>query len=301
MPGGTLYELLETLNAEVYVDVDKLRQLARYGVPKEVRGEVWKYLLGVELADRSHEVTMDRAGQEEYARIEKHHSEFARHIRRDTERYLQRYLATVTLTAGSNGNGGRNDPLLSLADASAFESVISAYLHRNSGVEYSSAMVPLCAPLVATLERESDVFFCFERIMNVLKDFSREHSIKTRVAEFITLFRRTLPGLFNYFQEEEVELSEWSSSWLHFLLTKELPLETTIRLWDYYFSHNDFLHFHTYVCLAILKFFQPDLEELEHSEIRSFLSHLPSLNIEQSIVMATNIQTEIQKQDQLDT
>ncbi|CAG8543227.1 3776_t:CDS:2, partial [Scutellospora calospora] len=45
-------EFEDILNAEVYVDLDKLRESARHGVPMKVRGEVWKYLLGVNPADR---------------------------------------------------------------------------------------------------------------------------------------------------------------------------------------------------------------------------------------------------------
>ncbi|KAJ1978168.1 hypothetical protein H4R33_006044 [Dimargaris cristalligena] len=300
MPNGTLFEWLEILNAEVYVDVDKIRRLAQYrGIPREVRGEVWKYLLGVELADRSHEVAVDQAHQEEYAHIDKHHSEYARRVHRDTDRYLARQSATLQ-AAGSGGGGGLSVRLTRDDDAPVLENVLNAYLNRHTAVEYHAALVPLCAPLVATLDRESDVFFCFERITAALDEYTLEHPVNTRVARFITLFRLTLPELFNYFQEEEVDMNEWISSWLLGLLTRELPLDNIISLWDHYFSHDTFIHFHTYVGLAILKFCRPSLEELEQSEIRTFLLHLPRLDIAQVIVVANNIQTEIQKQDRLD-
>ena len=38
----TINEFKDILNAEVYIDLDKLRGLSRHGVPKEVRG-VSKY------------------------------------------------------------------------------------------------------------------------------------------------------------------------------------------------------------------------------------------------------------------
>jgi hypothetical protein len=57
---------------------------------------------------------------------------------------------------------------------------------------------------------------------------------------------------FNHFEEEEVQPSEWAQSWLRWLLSKELPLSSVIRLWDTYFSANEGLDLHMYVCLAVL-------------------------------------------------
>lgn len=47
----------------------------------------------------------------------------------------------------------------------------------------------------------------------------------------MTLFRCGLPELCSYFDDEEVEMNEWSTSWLQTLLSKEMKLENLIRLW----------------------------------------------------------------------
>ena len=68
---SVLNDFNEILQSEVYVDLERLRILARHGIPTELRGvsccsercacvsctdsilqEVWKFLLGVEQADR---------------------------------------------------------------------------------------------------------------------------------------------------------------------------------------------------------------------------------------------------------
>jgi hypothetical protein len=36
---------------------------------------------------------------------------------------------------------------------------------------------------------------------------------------------------YNYFEEEEVELNEWVTSWLQYLLAKELTFDNLVRLW----------------------------------------------------------------------
>ncbi|KAJ1660051.1 hypothetical protein IWQ61_000982 [Dispira simplex] len=284
MGGVATCELAKELDSETYVDVDRVRELCRDGVPPEIRGQVWKYLLGVELADRSSEACLERAGEEEYADIEKHNSEYSRKIQKDTARYLQR----------------KPHRALSKESAPVFEAVINAYLNRNGGVSYNPGLVALCAPLVVTFRRESDIFFCFERIVNLLNDYMLDHPIHTRVAEFLTLFRRTLPDLFNYFQEEEVDMNEWPSSWLLFLLSRELPLDNTIRLWDYYFTHASMVRFHTFVCLAILKLYQPNLEDLEQSEIRTVLCRLPGIDVDKALATATSIEHQVLNQERLD-
>jgi len=45
-------EYRELLNAEVFIELDKLRDIAQHGVPDSLRGEVWCYLLGVHHPDK---------------------------------------------------------------------------------------------------------------------------------------------------------------------------------------------------------------------------------------------------------
>lgn len=35
----------------------------------------------------------------------------------------------------------------------------------------------------------------------------------------------------NYFEEEEVDLNEWVTSWLQHLLAREMQFENLVRLW----------------------------------------------------------------------
>ena len=78
------------------------------------------------------------------------------------------------------------------------------------------------------------------------------NSVKERVAKFMTLFRYILPELqvspfylmlhtvadlckpyyrCNYFEEEEVNLHEWVTSWLQYMLSREMKFEDLVRLW----------------------------------------------------------------------
>ncbi|CAG8540507.1 550_t:CDS:2 [Acaulospora colombiana] len=266
----SIKEFNDILTAEVYVDLDKLRESARHGVPLDVRGvkiqldddyalsnssEVWKYLLGVNPADRSQELTSLKDKYEEYLTIEKENSDIIKRVRGEVSRY-QRKIKDVD---GAN--------------ATIFENVIGAYMNNNRDVDYYPALVHLCGPFVYCIKSESDVYHCYTRLMATLDEYNSTHNINERVANFMTLFRSVIPDF--YFEDEEVDINEWASSWLQFLLSRELQLEDLMRLW------------------AVLKHTRENLEELEHSEIRTLLLRLPAMDMEQIINQAFNFRHEI--------
>jgi hypothetical protein len=48
----TLAEFEELLSTEVAMDMERLRELSANGVPDQLRGQVWKFLLDVSMADK---------------------------------------------------------------------------------------------------------------------------------------------------------------------------------------------------------------------------------------------------------
>ncbi|CAO0803037.1 unnamed protein product [Mucor circinelloides] len=271
-----LNDFNEILQSEVYVDLDRLRILARHGIPTELRGEVWKFLLGVEQADRSKELSSSKARSEEYDQMDKTDPEIARKVRGEVSRYQ---LRTPEL-AGKHYT-------------ERFANIITAFLNTNRDVEYHPALVTLSAPFIHALEKECDAYFCFERLMQAIVDeYDTHNTVKEHVANFMTLFRYVLPDLRNYFEEEEVDLNEFTTSWLQYLLSKEMKFDNLVRLWDSYFSMPDPLEFHPFVCLAILRNARENLEDLEQSEIRTMLLRLPFMDMQPIIAEAYNLRHE---------
>lgn len=115
----------------------------------------------------------------------------------------------------------------------------------------------------------------------IIDDHFSSRSINESVASFMTLFRTCIPDLYSYFEEEEVDIKEWAASALQFVLSRELSLENTMRLWDTYFAVPDWIELHPFFCLAILRHLKENLEELEQSEIRTMLMRLPPLDMDQ--------------------
>ncbi|KAK4046161.1 hypothetical protein OIV83_006302 [Microbotryomycetes sp. JL201] len=395
-------EFLDVLNAEQYVDLDKLRSFARYGIPANVRGEVWLYLLGVLSQDRTNEITSVRSKYASYTAMDKNPIHSNR-IRLECTRYYQRKLlpqikrrrqqqqyqhaqataqqqqvqaqahaqataqpdatppapaptsmalatgnkATVplpdpdsssiaggalarsrtfsstqpaksgTLSLQSTIAGRDDEPIDIVAFTTSVENVISAYLNRNTSLEYNANLVQMAAPVspahprsaasvesltlaspfaqfVWTLKTEAGMYFCFERLMSMYEDYTSARPLSARMSFFLMLFRQFLPDLHAYFEEEAVDMRELASAWLDDLFAREMQIATLMRVWDVYFSINDPLEFHTYVCLSILMTLKESLEELDQSEVRSMLLSLPPLDVDRLIVEATNLRLSYQ-------
>ncbi|KAI8364256.1 rab-GTPase-TBC domain-containing protein [Blakeslea trispora] len=270
-----LSDFEDILQSEVYVDLERLRILARHGIPDQLRGEVWKYLLGIQQADRSKELSSSKARREEYDQFDKLDNDIAKRIRGEVSRY-QRRVPEFDL----------------LGQVQSFVNIILAYLNSNRDIEYNPSMISLCAPFIHVMENECDAYFCFEKLMQAIEEFNQSMSLKEQVAQFMTLFRCSLVELCSYFDEEEVDLNEWSTSWLQNLLSKEMRFENLVRLWDTYFAIPDPFQFHPFVCLSILQSAKEALEDLEQSEIRTLLLRLPLLNMEMIIADAYNFKHE---------
>jgi hypothetical protein len=141
---------------------------------------------------------------------------------------------------------------------------------------------------------EHDIYFSFERHMRHLHDYlGQQGGIPVLLGHFTRLFRTHLPELHGLLEEEEVSLSAWAVPWLVHLLSRELPFECLLRLWDTYFSGEEAgLDLHVYVCVAVLLQCQGHLEELEHADIISNLCKLPVLDMERVIGEAYRIRQE---------
>ncbi|KAJ3348358.1 hypothetical protein HDU83_001374 [Entophlyctis luteolus] len=173
------------------------------------------------------------------------------------------------------------------------ENVVSAYLTHTRSQEYSPAMVHLAGPFAYLIPDETNVYFCFIAMMNSVDAYYDKKPLSDRASEFCMLVRTHLPDLHSHFEEEEIDFKVCANEWFQFFLSKELPLESLLRLWDTYFCGPDGLESHVYVCLAILSALKENLEELDQSEIQSVLLRLPYMDMDNIINHAMTLRDEI--------
>lgn len=73
----------------------------------------------------------------------------------------------------------------------------------------------------------------------------------------IVIFTGTLH---EHLQKHGIDYLQFSFRWMNNLLTRELPLRCSIRLWDTYLAESDtFASFQLYVCAAFLLHWRHEL------------------------------------------
>lgn len=76
-------------------------------------------------------------------------------------------------------------------------------------------------------------------------------------------------NLHKHLQVHGVDYLQFSFRWMNNLLTRELPLYCTIRLWDTYLAESDgFATFQLYVCAAFLLHWREKLLQEKDFQVR---------------------------------
>lgn len=147
----------------------------------------------------------------------------------------------------------------------------------------------------------------FENVMLVMADKPAPFS------EFISMIRSVLPTLNEHFQREGILTGAssgdvWLVWWLRWMGIRAFPSPLLERLWDEYFSFrprmednsldvtpcpdnlNSFLasesvsRCHLLNCITLMKVYMGKLLELDVSECRQFLSHLPEFDDMEAVI-----------------
>ncbi|GBG31426.1 TBC1 domain family member 22A [Hondaea fermentalgiana] len=338
-------EFQELIGPEMTVDLDRLRDIAFYGIPDNERAEVWKVLLPALLApsapgtiasedDQGQQVQQQHQQQQQQQQQLKQKQQQQQQQRlNESAPGIDSAAATTAAEAavvpsvddlrdevaleeglGSAVEGGQQDGLTSVELIRVLKSEMSRcarrtnyfravkaqtwiydlifdYIERSNSSTWHvhhAALVHAAAPFAKLMPTWSDAKTCFQHLLRALDAHFGADNGRTTIGRFLMLFRSRLPELFTHFEEEDIEAVRWASSWLPWLLCRELPFECCLRLWDSYFAAPDGHGFelHTFVCLAILENCQADLVELEHGEIVVFLQNLPALDMDRIIVQA---------------
>jgi hypothetical protein len=135
-------EMAEVLESECSVEMDKLLSLCRHGIPDRLRGEAWKYLLGVMRPEKSQELSLGKLMEQRYQQLERAgqadaQSELTRQIKAEVRSYLSGELFFREARTHQR-----------------LERLLRTYLYRHTS-GYIPGMVHLLGPFVQVY-RDSD-------------------------------------------------------------------------------------------------------------------------------------------------
>mmetsp|Transcript_2995 Transcript_2995/g.5722 ORF Transcript_2995/g.5722 Transcript_2995/m.5722 type:complete len:313 (-) Transcript_2995:1663-2601(-) len=298
---ATSEEFLELISHETTIEIDTLRDISFYGIPSEIRAKVWMVLLPTLVVQPASESDGVGSGTDE----EEHGMALIGSVR-ETSRSSSSVEASMGFSLATAHESITDFELLRVlkSELARFQrrnalfkptkvqtkilNIIQKYSQKGSSAWHAhhAGLVHVAAPFALLYKKEAEASYCFHLMMRAIDaHFGPQNGSKT-LGRFLMHFRSHLPELFTHFEEEDVEPSQWASSWLQWLLCRELPMDCCYRLWDSYFAAPDGHGFelHSFVCLAILDNCQADLIELEQGELLSFLRYLPTLDMDRIIV-----------------
>eukprot|EP01006_Ploeotia_vitrea_P026679 TRINITY_DN5963_c0_g1_i1.p1 TRINITY_DN5963_c0_g1~~TRINITY_DN5963_c0_g1_i1.p1 ORF type:complete len:303 (-),score=177.65 TRINITY_DN5963_c0_g1_i1:194-1102(-) len=282
---GVVFE--ELLSNESRINMAQLREAAADGVVAAVRGEVYKLLLGVSDPDKSQEMSTGKQQQQEFMALNAQRKYVDARVRSAMMEDLREYT--------HNSNPQVAAHFRAHVSQQRFAQVLLTFLGNQPHVAYSPRLVHMLVPFVYCQQHRADMYYSFVRLLTLVRHHTSSQQLKPLLARFMMLFRAMDAELCTYLEDEDLSPNAWAIPWFKQLLAGCLPLEPLLRLWDTYFAlgKDKFMSLHMYVCLSILRTCREDLMELEHSEIRHFLAHLPAMNMDRILAHAYNIRDEL--------
>jgi hypothetical protein len=266
----------EILDDDVLVDKEKLISGAKYGVPDSMRSKVWMYLLNV--SGSSHQFE----GQQSEKRIH-----YYRSLRPTTFLYIKNAVNTVIHQLS----------LTRLNITAGISNILCNYFSCDPSIHFTSGIVNLTVPLyLASNKDEVSAFFMLTNLLDrfycsIDSDTCLGQSAK--LAKYINMF---MPELVNHFASEALNLEEVFVDWFRYLHSTALPIQCLLKLWDHYLTLNgeELPTCLLYVSLALLDRLAPKMLRMEHVEVKTFLSHLPMVDIDVLLIRSQTLRAQFE-------
>ncbi|KPA79129.1 hypothetical protein ABB37_05640 [Leptomonas pyrrhocoris] len=167
------------------------------------------------------------------------------------------------------------------------ESAVAALqvMYSAVSIDHVQLLVLFARQLDLISSTARDTFFTVNALYQVLTRerniLHGERALQLHCANFLMLFRATLPPLYEHFLAEGVTTWEWVPSLLTSFFASRMHPDDVCALWDYYLadkSEHQAMGLHPYACLATLSALTELLIEAEKTELLYCLEHLPRID-----------------------
>ncbi|PNF43903.1 TBC1 domain family member 22B [Cryptotermes secundus] len=281
------------------LNLEELRQLSWSGIPVKVRAITWRLLSGYLPANFERRQQVLERKRLDYRNLVKQYYDTERdETRQDIYRQIHIDIP-------------RMSPLIALFQQKTvqemFERILFIWAIRHPASGYVQGINDLVTPFyvvflqevipadgdldnweVSSLPKEqrdiieADSFWCLSKFLDGIQDnyIFAQLGIQHKVNQLKELIQRIDGPLHRHLQHHGVDYLQFSFRWMNNLLTRELPLHCTIRLWDTYLAESDgFASFQLYVCAAFLLHWRRELlVEKDFQGLMLMLQNLPTQN-----------------------
>eukprot|EP00002_Diphylleia_rotans_P034052 TRINITY_DN7289_c0_g1_i1.p1 TRINITY_DN7289_c0_g1~~TRINITY_DN7289_c0_g1_i1.p1 ORF type:complete len:727 (-),score=149.44 TRINITY_DN7289_c0_g1_i1:708-2888(-) len=212
---------------------DYLRKLVRFGIPAELRGQLWQALSSV----REHRSRFPIMYKDIWDAFQDEELSHASQIERDLERTFP-------------GHRVLNSPEL----IGFLRRILWSYAWVKPDVGYCQSMNFIVATLLLFMSEEESFWMLGHLIEDILPhDFYASNLFGALVENRVLhhLIQQKLPKIHGHLQELDVSIQPLTMQWIMCLFLNTLPFETCMRIWDILFYDGSKILFR--ISLGILK------------------------------------------------
>ncbi|KAJ2940239.1 hypothetical protein O0L34_g11809 [Tuta absoluta] len=288
-------ERFQQLNEKAVVDLNELKQLSWSGIPVKARAVAWRLLAGYLPANSERRAETLQYKRTDYQNLVRQYYD----AERDDDTYRQIHIDIP-----------RMSPLVALFQQTTvqvmFERILYIWAIRHPASGYVQGINDLVTPFFMVFLQEAvpgeeldnfpldklteeqrniieaDSFWCLSKFLDSIQDnyIFAQLGIQHKVNQLKELIRRIDLRLHEHLQSHGVDYLQFSFRWMNNLLTREIPLACTIRLWDTYLAESDgFATFQLYVCAAFLLHWRERLMlERDFQGLMILLQNVPTQN-----------------------
>ena len=157
--------------------------------------------------------------------------------------------------------------------------ILLNYAVHNPKIGYTQGMSDLLAPLMIEMKTESEVFWCFEGLME--KTFFVSSPKDIDMDSNLSLLRELIRIMFPAFYYHLTKLPDglellFTHRWILLCFKREFPESASIKIWESSWARYQTDHFHLFVALAITCIYGQDVidQEMKDDEILFHFSTL---------------------------
>ncbi|XP_046662744.1 TBC1 domain family member 16, partial [Homalodisca vitripennis] len=140
--------------------------------------------------------------------------------------------------------------------------ILLNYAIYNSTLGYTQGMSDLLAPILAEIETEADVFWCFVGLMQrgMFVCTPTDSDMERNLNYLRELIREMVPQFYAHLQKhtDAMELL-FCHRWILLCFKREFPEPVALRMWEACWSNYLTDYFHLFLCVAIVSAYAEDV------------------------------------------